>query len=101
MSKKPKQRSVKSLLALLGADPYEAPPASLEEARFRTELDGGQVKRGSLERCHATGKMSFSSEAQAKQAARARLRKGANTGRLRVYKCEHCSHWHLTSQFKK
>ena len=98
---KPKKRGVKELMVLLGADPYESPPNNLEEARFRQELDGVAVEREELSRCRETGKVSFTSEAQAKQAARSRLNKGANTGKLRQYKCEHCAFWHLTSSFHR
>lgn len=96
-----KKRSVKALMALLGADPYESPPNNLEEARFRQEMEGVVVEREERTRCRETGKVSFSSESQAKQAARSRLNKGANTGKLRQYKCEHCASWHLTSSFHR
>lgn len=94
-----KKRGVKELLALLGADPLESPPNNLEEARFRQEMEGVSIERKELERCHETGKTSFTSESQAKQAARARLNKGANTEKLRSYRCPHCSAFHLTSSF--
>ena len=45
------------------------------------------------------GKMSFKSEKAAKQAARARLRKGANCDRLRVYLCPVCHRFHMSSTF--
>jgi hypothetical protein len=101
MSAKPKKHGVKALLELLGADPYESPPNNLEEARFRNELEGTPIEREELSRCPVNGKVSFTSEGQAKQAARARLNKGANTGRLRTYRCDYCSNFHVTSQFRK
>lgn len=101
MNQKLKKRGVKELLALLGADPLESPPNNLEEARFRQEMEGGVIERKKLERCPQTDKTCFTSESQAKQAARARLNKGANTGRLRTYRCDYCSNYHITSQFRK
>jgi len=101
MSAKPKKRSVKTLLALLGADPNEAAPQSLEEARFMHELEGHAIEREELSRCPVNGKVSFTSEGQAKQAARARLNKGSNCGRLRTYRCPECSLYHITSSFRK
>jgi hypothetical protein len=98
---KPKRKSVKSLMAILGADPYESPPNNLEEARFRRELEGHAVEREERERCPVNGKVSFTSEGQAKQAARARLNKGANTGKLRTYRCPDCSMFHITSSFHR
>jgi hypothetical protein len=98
---KPKKRSVKSLLALLGADPNEPPPQSLEEARFMHELEGHAIEREELSRCPVNGKVSFTSEGQAKAAARARLNKGANTGKLRTYRCDDCSKFHITSSFHR
>ena len=101
MSQKLKKRGVKALLELLGADPNEAPPQSLAEARFMHEREGHTVEREELSRCRETGKVSFTSEGQAKQAARARLNKGANTGRLRTYRCPQCSNFHITSSIRK
>ena len=101
MSKKPKKKGIKNLLSILGADPNESPPANLEEARFRQELEGQSIEREELSRCPVNGKVSFRSEGQAKQAARSRLNKGANTSKLRTYRCEHCASWHLTSSFHR
>ena len=47
------------------------------------------------------GKMTFKSEKAAKQAARARLRKGANCDRLRVYLCPVCHRYHMSSTFSR
>jgi uncharacterized OB-fold protein len=101
MNNKPKKRSVKSLMALLGADPNEAAPQSLEEARFMHEMEGHTVEREERSRCPSTGKVSFPSEGQAKQAARSRLNKGSNTSKLRVYRCPDCASFHLSSSFHK
>lgn len=49
------------------------------------------VGDGVAERCDATGKVCFRS----KDAARHKLRK--LSARLRVYFCDHCRSWHLTS----
>ena len=96
-----KRKGVKKLMALLGTDPNESPPSNLEEARFRQEMEGIPVEREERERCPETGKVSFSSEGQAKQAARSRLNKGANTGKLRTYRCPDCSMFHITSSFHR
>jgi hypothetical protein len=98
---KTKRRGVKALLELLGADPLESPPNNLDEACFRHEMEGHTVEREERPHCQETGKVSFTSEGQAKQAARSRLNKGANTGKLRQYKCPHCSMFHLTSSFNR
>lgn len=47
------------------------------------------------------GKMKFKSESGAKQAARNRLKRGANCNKLRVYFCKPCAAWHLSSTFHK
>jgi len=96
--KKLKTKRCKSLLALLGGDPLEAVPASLREAQ---DMQGGEPdKRQIMPRCPMTGKVSFSSESQAKQAARHRLNRGSNVSKLRVYRCEHCAQFHFSSSFK-
>lgn len=45
------------------------------------------------------GKMNFRSEKAAKQAARARMKKGANCDKLRVYFCPTCHQYHMSSTF--
>jgi hypothetical protein len=101
MANKPKKHNVKSLLALLGADPDEPPPNNLEEARFRHDMEGPAIEREEMTRCPSTGKVSFRSEGQAKAAARSRLNKGSNCGKLRTYRCPDCSLYHITSSFRK
>lgn len=84
------------LLELLGAA-GESPPESMSDACDRLAADGGTVE------LHVTvrgpcGKMSYSSEAKARQAISRRMKKGANTTRLRAYPCPHCpGAWHMTS----
>lgn len=103
MSKKPKtkRQGVKDLLRLLGADPNEPAPTGLREAEFRCDLEGVEQQEKHLDRCETTGKVCFTSESQAKQAARRRLNKGSNTSSIRVYRCESCPAWHMTSSFSK
>jgi len=106
MSKKPKKRGVKALMELLGADPNESPPNNFEEARFRHELERqtvpvDPVRMDEMPRCQITGKVGFSSEPQAKKAARSRLNRGSNVSKLRVYRCEHCGMWHMSSNFRR
>lgn len=84
------------LLELLGAT-GESPPESMLDARDRLDADGGTVE------LHVTvrgpcGKMSYGSEAKARAAISNRMKKGANTARLRAYLCPHCpGAWHMTS----
>jgi len=91
---KTKRQGVRALLDLLGADPNEVIPHSLSEAR---DLAG--VERVERERCPETGKTCFASESQAKSAIGNRLRKGANTGKLRAYRCPDCNQFHMSSSF--
>lgn len=42
--------------------------------------------------CEQTGKRSFSSERQARRATK------TASNKIRVYRCEHGAHWHVTSQ---
>lgn len=91
---KTKREGVRALLDLLGADPNEPIPQTLAEAR---ELAG--VERVERERCPETGKTCFSSESQAAAAINNRLRKGANTGKLRAYRCPDCNQFHMSSSF--
>ncbi len=88
---------VKELLNLIGADPNEVIPEGLKEAQWLAKGDG---ERPTLPRCPASSKVCFSSESQAKQAMRNRLNKGANTSRLRTFKCDDCHQWHFTSSFR-
>ena len=101
MNKHPKKKGVKELLSMLGADPNEPPPVNLEEARFRVELEGVQRHTEEYPRCQASGKVCFSSENRAKEAIRARMKKGSNVGKLRAYQCPDCQKWHFTSAFRK
>jgi len=93
---KPKKNGVKALLELMGADPNEEAPGSFSEAR---ELAG--VEHEERERCPANGKVCFNSESDAKNAARSRLSKGANVGKLRSYRCPDCNQYHLSSSFHR
>ena len=53
-----------------------------------------------LPRCPESEKICYLSKSNAKSAMRIRQRRGA--GFLRVYRCEHCHHHHLTSmRFEK
>ena len=87
------------MLDLLGADPNEAIPQSLEEAR---ELAGYvRPQHAPPLLCPVTDKHSFPSDHAARQAITNRLRKGSNTGALRAYLCEHCSLWHMSSSYHR
>jgi len=90
------------LLNLLRADPHEPIPHSLAEARDITNQEQEQPTHNYPERqrCHESGKTCFSSQHQAKQAARSRLNKGANTSRLRTYLCPDCHQWHMSSSHR-
>ena len=101
MSKKPrtKKLGVKDLLKLLGADPNEVAPVTLKEAKWQRALEGDEPPPAEMERCKESGKMCFSSESQAKTAARSRLNRGSSVSKLRTYHCEHCHHWHFSSSF--
>ena len=95
MKRKSKADS-KRLLELLGAA-GESPPESLLDACDRLDADGGSVELHVTSR-GPCGKMSYGSEAKARQAISNRLKKGANTARLRAYLCPHCpGAWHMTS----
>ena len=50
--------------------------------------------------CEHTGKRGFRSRTAAKRALKAVFRKGANTDRLRIYRCPHCHDYHLSSSFQ-
>lgn len=101
MAKKhrPVKKGVKALLDLLGADPNEVTPTNLHEARYLSELHGGAEERSALLRCESSGKVRFSSESQAKAAARSRLNRGSNVDKLRVFRCPSCGDHHFSSSF--
>jgi len=84
------------LLELLGAS-GESAPESMQDARDRLDADGGTVELKIAVR-GPCGKVSYSSEGRARQAISLRMKKGANTGRLRAYQCPEClGAWHMTS----
>lgn len=84
------------LLELLGAA-GESAPESMMDARDRLDADGGTVHLNTAVR-GPCGKVSYGSESKARSAISSRLKKGANTGRLRAYQCPHCpGAWHMTS----
>jgi len=93
---KPKRLGVKDLLQLIGANPNDVVPTSISEARL---LAG--VTHEEQVRCPSNGKVCFSSESGAKSAARARLNKGSNVGKLRTYRCPDCNQFHLSSSFHR
>lgn len=101
MEKKPrtKKLGVKDLLKLLGADPNEVAPVTLKEAKWQRALEGEEPERQEMERCKESGKVCFTSESQAKTAARSRLNRGSSVSKLRTYKCDHCHAWHFSSSF--
>lgn len=101
MSKKPKAKKlgVKDLLKLLGANPDEAAPVTLKEAKWQRALEGDEPPPAEMERCKESGKVCFSSESQAKTAARSRLNRGSSVSKLRTYKCDHCHMYHFSSSF--
>lgn len=90
-----KKADINRLLSILGPSD-ELSPSTLKEARDMVE----PVERVEMERCGETNKVCFTSQSQATAAARSRLRKGANTGKLRSYRCEHCNQWHFSSSFR-
>ena len=99
--KKPKRSpgNAKRLFELLGATD-EAPPANLEEARMLAEMAGSPVHvRQGVRLDNDCMKVCFSSEAQAKSAARRRVSISSNVGKLRAYFCDTCKAWHMTSSF--
>lgn len=91
-----KKKGCKRLLELLGADPNEPAPANLAEARDLANFDDHRTQPVL---CPVSGKHAFSSAGAARQAINHRLRKGANTSRLRSYLCPDCRQWHLSSSF--
>ena len=48
--------------------------------------------------CGSGKKFRFSSKADAKREVKAMVRKNKGFTARRVYFCEHCGYWHLTSQ---
>ena len=90
-----KKADLNRLLSILGPSD-DLPPSSLREAREMSE----PLDRVEMERCGETDKVCFTSESQANAAAKSRLRKGANTGKLRVYRCPHCNQFHFSSSFR-
>lgn len=103
MAKKPKQKKlgVKALLSLMGCDPNEAVPTGLKEAEWHRSMEGDEPEPVGLGRCSTAGKVCFTSESQAKTAAKRRLKKGSNAAAFRAYVCPDCSKWHLSSQMKR
>jgi len=47
------------------------------------------------------GKVCFESQSCCNEAIRFRLRKGANTDKMRSYFCDTCKAWHMSSSFHK
>jgi len=101
MGKQPRQKKlgVKDLLKLLGADPNEVAPVTLKEAKWQRAMEGDEPTPTEMERCKESGKVCFSSESQAKNAARNRLNRGSSVSKLRTYKCNHCHMYHFSSSF--
>jgi hypothetical protein len=101
MRKKPKRKpgDVKRLFELLGTT-SEPTPVNLNEARMLAELAGSTVEnRQGYRMENDCMKVCFTSESQAKAAARQRLNVGSNVGKLRQYYCTECKAWHMTSSF--
>jgi len=90
-----KKADLNRLLSILGpSDDFS--PSTLNEAKEMSE----PVDRVEMERCGETNKVCFTSQSSANAAAKSRLRKGANTGKLRVYRCPHCNQFHFSSSFR-
>jgi hypothetical protein len=95
----PKKGDAKRLFEILGEGGHPA-PSSLKEARMLAEMAGAQVQvRQGLRLDNNCMKTCYTSESQAKQAARRRVSVSSNVGKLRAYYCDVCKHWHMTSSF--
>lgn len=95
----PKPGSAKRLFELLGTSTLNA-PVNMDEARMLAEMEGVEIERHSGVRLdNDCMKMCYSSEAHAKAGAKHRLRTSSNVSRLRVYRCDICNAYHLTSSF--
>lgn len=95
-----KKEELKRLLDILGPDD-SPPPVSLFEARILSEDQGLATSyRHGYRKDNECMKTCYQSEPAAKDAARNRLKKGANVSKLRTYFCDICSAWHLTSSIR-
>jgi hypothetical protein len=100
--KRNSKTSLKRIQELLGAPEGEFIPINLTDARMMQESIGGEpIKRQESDypKCEETGKTCYPSKSRANEAMRSRLKKGANTGKLRCYKCPDCRHYHMSSSF--
>ena len=96
---KPKKGATKRLFELLGTT-TESSPVNLEEARMLAEMEGSPVERRvGIRLNNECMKVCYSSESQAKSGARHRLSNSSNVNKLRVYRCDVCNAYHLTSSF--
>jgi hypothetical protein len=98
---KPK-KSPKALLDLLAelSGSQDVIPRNKIDAEMMAEAEGGRdpgppEPRHEFEHCDATGKVCYPSHNVARQIMRRRQQHGAQ--RLRVYQCNSCHKYHLTS----
>jgi len=82
---------VDKILKEIGLPPKDVPIELIESLGPKFEKK---------KKCPTTGKTMYPSEGGANDSKNHLLRtKKGNTSALRVYMCEHCSHWHISSSF--
>jgi hypothetical protein len=97
MSKrKGKLSKLNDVFLSLGMEPVDTSVRGLEDIQIQAELDGAMVKDERREFPTCRGKHSYPSPSIAEKIKRRRRRGGSLP--LRVYRCEVCNLWHLTSK---
>jgi hypothetical protein len=97
MSKrKGKLSKLNDVFLSLGMEPVDTSVRGIEDIQIQAELDGAMVKDERREFPTCRGKHSYPSPSMAEKIKRRRRRGGSLP--LRVYRCEVCNLWHLTSK---
>ena len=97
MSKrKGKLSKLNDVFASLGMGPVDTSITGIEDIKIQAELDGAMIKDERREFPTCRGKHSYPSPSMAERIKRKRRRGGSSP--LRVYRCEVCNLWHLTSK---
>ena len=94
--KKGKLSKLNEVFESLGMEPVNASITGIEDIKIQAELDGAMVKDERKEFPICRGKHSYPSPSMAERIKRKRRRGGSLP--LRVYRCEVCNLWHLTSK---
>lgn len=66
------------------------------DAAFEAESVRGSARAGALQKKACTSKVRYDTREDAEEAARTSRFAGGKT--LRVYRCDYCDGWHLTSK---